>query len=190
MICATVRENLPLLLHGFAVSIYPRKGTVTMGQIQIAQATPVSIYPRKGTVTYAAFLLSCLPSFNLSPQGDGNIPLRLATYSFHVSIYPRKGTVTMGQIQIAQATPVSIYPRKGTVTYAAFLLSCLPSFNLSPQGDGNIPLRLATYSFHVSIYPRKGTVTEVIGTSGITIHVSIYPRKGTVTRDTSFLREN
>ena len=51
MICATVRENLPLLLHGFAVSIYPRKGTVTIVNAVFDIAMNVSIYPRKGTVT-------------------------------------------------------------------------------------------------------------------------------------------
>ena len=55
MICATVRENLPLLLHGFAVSIYPRKGTVTCRCLEYNDP---------------------ILRFNLSPQGDGNTSVR------------------------------------------------------------------------------------------------------------------
>ena len=75
MICATVRENLSLLLHGFAVSIYPRKGTVTKEINALFNSIRVSIYPRKGTVT--------MPIKPISTRPEA------------VSIYPRKGTVTL-----------------------------------------------------------------------------------------------
>ena len=56
----------------------------------------ISTYPRKGTETQnTSSRLQRNADFNLSPQGDGNLPPIMAYEKYTISTYPRKGTETL-----------------------------------------------------------------------------------------------
>ena len=94
--------------------------------------------------------------YNLSPQGDGNLPNVTYASGLHYYNLSPQGDGNLRNANVFVRYFITTYPRKGTVTSRSLLtLNFSSHYNLSPQGDGNIfPWFIFMVSAHYNLSPQ------------------------------------